>query len=48
MTPEEFDEAVYDLVNFLAYVGEPAGWSASAWAFTCCCSLPSSSYSPGC
>ncbi len=24
MTPEEFDGAVYDLVNFLAYVGEPA------------------------
>jgi ubiquinol-cytochrome c reductase cytochrome b subunit len=24
MSPEEFDEAVYDLVNFLAYVGEPA------------------------
>jgi ubiquinol-cytochrome c reductase cytochrome b subunit len=24
MTPEEFDEAVYDLVNFLVYVGEPA------------------------
>ena len=23
MSPEEFDEAVYDLVNFLAYVGEP-------------------------
>ncbi len=24
MSPEEFDEAVYDLVNFLVYVGEPA------------------------
>ncbi len=24
MSPEEFDGAVYDLVNFLAYVGEPA------------------------
>lgn len=24
LTPEEFDTAVYDLVNFLAYVGEPA------------------------
>ena len=24
MTPEEFDGAVYDLVNFLVYVGEPA------------------------
>ena len=23
MTPEEFDGAVYDLVNFLAYMGEP-------------------------
>jgi ubiquinol-cytochrome c reductase cytochrome b subunit len=24
MAPEEFDEAVYDLVNFLVYVGEPS------------------------
>jgi ubiquinol-cytochrome c reductase cytochrome b subunit len=24
LSPEEFDEAVYDLVNFLVYVGEPA------------------------
>ena len=23
MTPEEFDTAMYDLVNFLAYVAEP-------------------------
>ena len=23
MTPEEFDQATYDLVNFLYYVGEP-------------------------
>jgi ubiquinol-cytochrome c reductase cytochrome b subunit len=23
LSPEEFDTAVYDLVNFLAYVGEP-------------------------
>ena len=23
MSPEEFDSAVYDIVNFLAYVGEP-------------------------
>jgi ubiquinol-cytochrome c reductase cytochrome b subunit len=25
MTPAEFDKFVYDLVNFLAYLGEPAG-----------------------
>ncbi len=24
MSPEEFDDAIYDLVNFLEYVGEPA------------------------
>jgi len=24
MTPEEYDEAIYDLVNFLEYVGEPS------------------------
>jgi ubiquinol-cytochrome c reductase cytochrome b subunit len=24
LSPEEFDRAIYDLVNFLAYVGEPA------------------------
>jgi ubiquinol-cytochrome c reductase cytochrome b subunit len=24
MSPEEYDEAMYDLVNFLAYTGEPA------------------------
>ena len=24
MSPEEYDKAMYDLVNFLAYVGEPA------------------------
>jgi len=23
MTPEEFDAAIYDLVNFLAYTAEP-------------------------
>jgi ubiquinol-cytochrome c reductase cytochrome b subunit len=27
LSPEEFDTAVYDLVNFLAYVGEPAALS---------------------
>jgi ubiquinol-cytochrome c reductase cytochrome b subunit len=27
LTPEEFDVVVYDLVNFLAYVGEPAALS---------------------
>jgi ubiquinol-cytochrome c reductase cytochrome b subunit len=27
LSPEEFDSAVYDLVNFLAYVGEPAALS---------------------
>ncbi len=24
LSPEEFDKVVFDLVNFLAYVGEPA------------------------
>ena len=24
MTPEEYDEAIYDLVNYLEYVGEPS------------------------
>jgi ubiquinol-cytochrome c reductase cytochrome b subunit len=27
LTPEEFDTAVYDLVNFLVYVAEPAALS---------------------
>jgi ubiquinol-cytochrome c reductase cytochrome c1 subunit len=24
MSPAEFDQAIYDLVNFMAYVGEPS------------------------
>lgn len=30
MEPEEFEEAVYDLTNFLAYVGEPSKLQAQA------------------
>ncbi|GEN22586.1 cytochrome c [Halomonas cupida] len=32
MTEEEFEEAVYDLTNFLAYVGEPSKLQAQALA----------------
>jgi ubiquinol-cytochrome c reductase cytochrome c1 subunit len=32
MEPEEFEEAVYDLTNFLAYVGEPSKLQAQALA----------------
>ncbi|HSH49002.1 MAG TPA: cytochrome c1 [Halomonas sp.] len=32
MEPAEFDEAVYDLTNFLAYVGEPSKLKAQALA----------------
>lgn len=32
MEPDEFEEAVYDLTNFLAYVGEPSKLQAQALA----------------
>jgi ubiquinol-cytochrome c reductase cytochrome c1 subunit len=32
LSPEEFEEAVYDLTNFLAYVGEPSKLQAQALA----------------
>lgn len=32
LEPEEFEEAVYDLTNFLAYVGEPSKLQAQALA----------------
>ena len=32
MTPEEYDAAMRDLVNFLVYVGEPARLQAEAIA----------------
>ncbi len=32
MEPEEFEEAVYDLTNFLVYVGEPSRLQAQAMA----------------
>lgn len=32
MEPEEFEEAIYDLTNFLAYVGEPSKLQAQSMA----------------
>ena len=35
MAPVEFDAAIYDLVNFLAYTAEPMKNTASAYGYVC-------------
>jgi ubiquinol-cytochrome c reductase cytochrome c1 subunit len=48
MEPDEFEEAVYDLTNFLAYVGEPSKLQAQVLGRRCCSSSSSSACSPTC
>ena len=48
MSAEQYDVAIYDLVNFLAYIAEPFKADRQRIGTSCCCFWWFSSFLPGC